>query len=287
MTQITKPKMGKELAEEIGIHIGDGSLGIYKKTGHYDYTISGGLEDKAYLLEFIVPLLHKLFHLKPYIQRHNKKKYFMLKYSSKQLVALKQNIGLPVGPKGNISIPIVVLESGFILDCLRGIFDTDGALLFKSRHRDENYYPVIKLFSKSKILVKQVDQLLKKEGIVANIRYSVTHHDKRGFSNVINEMYINGENNLNKFMRNISFSNIKHLTKYLIWKREGHLTPHTTLEERLKILSKSRCSSGVPDVSKIRLACKSATKQIDARSASVCSGEAHKGMSSECQMTRM
>lgn len=246
MAEITNPKLNKELAEEIGIHIGDGSLGIYEKTGHYDYTITGGLEDKTYLLEFVVLLMHKLYNLKPYIQENKNYNYIMLKYVSKALIIWKQNMGLPVGPKNDIRIPPQIAESNFVLDCLRGIFDTDGSISFKKRDKKRNYYPVVKLSSKSKNLIKQIDEILKKEGIISNIQYNVIRNDKRGFSSVINELHINGENGLNKFIKKIGFSNQKHLTKYFLWKKEGYLKPYTSLEERLKILSNlSRSSSGV------------------------------------------
>lgn len=236
MIKITTPEINKELAEEIGIHIGDGSLGIYNKTGHYDYTICGGLEDEIYLSEFVTPLIYKIYGLKPYLKYSKKDGSISLVYVSKELVLWKKTIGLPVGPKDNISIPSVILNSDFILDCVRGIFDTDGTISFKKRDKEENYYPVIKVTSKSKILIEQIEKILKSKGINSSIQYDVSRQDKRGFKTIDNQLFINGEKNLEKFINIIGFSNIKHITKYLVWKKLGQLKPYTSLDERLEML---------------------------------------------------
>ena len=52
-----------------------------------------------------------------------------------------------------------------------------------------------------------------------------------------NEIYISGKENLKKWMKFIGFSNEKHLTKYLIWKKFGFCPPNTTLKQRLLILN--------------------------------------------------
>lgn len=234
--KIKIPKLNKKLAEEIGIHIGDGSLGIYPKTGHYRYTVCSGFDDKIYIFNFVKPLIEKLYGITPNNITKKKGKSLDLVYHSKDLILWKNKIGLPIGPKNQIKIPKLILHSPFILDCIRGIFDTDGTVLFKKRNKDIHYYPVIKLYCKSKPLIKQIDKVLLSIGIKSNIQYDVRVDDKRGFISVTHQLHINGENNVEKFMKKVGFSNIKHKTKYLVWKKNGHLEPGTTLDERLKIL---------------------------------------------------
>jgi hypothetical protein len=236
MKVFEEPKITKEVAEEIGIHIGDGSMGIYKSTGHYDYTISFGLEDEPYLSGYIIPMIKRIYGMTPYFQRVKKDKTIMLKYVSKKLIIWKQKLGIKPGPKDSIVIPDIIIKSGFVLRCIRGLFDTDGSISFKKRHKDHHYYPVIKLYSKSKNLIIQVDAILRKEGIASNTYYDEIRHDKRGFTTVGHNLFINGERNLSLFMEKIGFSNIKHITKYNVWRIQGNLKPYTTLKERLTTL---------------------------------------------------
>ena len=237
MKLIKFPKISKELAEEIGIHIGDGSMGIYSKCRYHAYTVCGSIEDCDYLLKVVKPLIERLYGLVPNRRTQKKGKSLDLVYGSKRLVLFKARLGLPVGPKNNICIPEIVRNSNFVLDCLRGIFDTDGTILFKKRHKLVHYYPVIKLCCKSKPLIEQVERIFESIGIRANVQYDVKTMDKRGFSSVTHQLHINGADRVKKFIEKVGFSNSKHMTKYLVWKKCGHLEPGTTLEERFNILN--------------------------------------------------
>lgn len=236
MLIIKEPEISKELAEEIGIHIGDGCSGLYGKND-YQYAITGGVEDEKYFLDFVAPLIKNLFGLDHHFKKSKKDNSITLRYCSKQLVLFKANIGLPVGSKNQISIPKIVLESGFILDCLRGIFDTDGSILFKTKDGKSSFYPVVKLFSKSKVLIEQISSVLENENIGCSTQYNVFVRDKRGFNSTTHGVYVNGKKNLESFMTKIGFSNPKHYSKYLLWKNQGFLKPYSTLENRLKILA--------------------------------------------------
>jgi len=246
MKKIKFPKISKELAEEIGIHIGDGSMGIYSRTYHYDYTVCGGIDDYNYLVDFVRPLIEKLYGLTPCKQTTKKGKSFDLVYCSKELILWKKKLGLPVGQKNQIKIPEIILNSPFIFDCLRGIFDTDGMILFKKRNKDLHYYPVVKLYCKSKPLIEQIEVILKSIEIIPNVQYDVRQNDKRGFTCITHQLHINGVNNVEKFMERIGFSNIKHRTKYLVWKKQGYLEPGSILGERLKILKMPKASNSPP-----------------------------------------
>jgi hypothetical protein len=236
MNEFKEPKITKDVAEEIGMHIGDGSMGIYKATFHYDYTLAFGLEDEIYASKFVIPLIKRIYKLTPYFQYSKKDNSILLKYCSKKFIIWKQKLGIKPGPKDNITIPKPITNSKFVLDCIRGLFDTDGSISFKSRNKNKHYYPVIRFFSKSRKLVEQIDDILKKEDIISSLYYDEVRHDKRGFTTTGHNLFINGKNNLNKFMEKIGFSNVKHITKYQIWKINGTLKPYTTLKERLAML---------------------------------------------------
>jgi len=75
---ITLPeKMSPELAEETGIHLGDGSLSKCLDKGgylYYKYSVTGDMKDESiYHDQFIVPLIKKLYNILPSIlKRPNK-----------------------------------------------------------------------------------------------------------------------------------------------------------------------------------------------------------------------
>lgn len=56
---------------------------------------------------------------------------------------------------------------------------------------------------------------------------------------------INGKAMLERWMEKIGSRNIKHLTRYLVWKKEGVCPPKTTVIERMLILKDWDISSTV------------------------------------------
>ena len=57
-------KIGCDLAEETGIHVGDGSINIYN--GNFCYTVACHKEDdKNYVDNYILPLIKRIYHKSP------------------------------------------------------------------------------------------------------------------------------------------------------------------------------------------------------------------------------
>jgi intein/homing endonuclease len=120
----------KELAEEIGIHIGDGSL--YSKGNRSEFRVFGNPKNEVeYFKNFLQPLYNNLFNIKTWIRIQNNA--LCIPIYSKAIVTFKKNVlGLPAGEKARkIEIPDFILKDNELFkSCLRGIFDTDGCLLF-------------------------------------------------------------------------------------------------------------------------------------------------------------
>jgi len=74
----------EELAEETGIHIGDGSMNIYRKNNANSYTYSGHAIDDLEFSKYVKNLMKKLYNLYPSYERVQKNT-IMISYTRKKL----------------------------------------------------------------------------------------------------------------------------------------------------------------------------------------------------------
>ncbi len=215
----------KELAEETGIHIGDGYMNICKhKTGtKYCYSICGGYDDELYFKEFVLPLTERLYNLKPSIYRAKHRKAITLHFQSKGLLYFKNSLGLPLGKKDNIKIPTIISNSKFKSDFIRGLFSTDGCLSFKRKYHKLNYYPVLDISSKSSRLIIQVSNILDKMGFTTSKVIDSWSKDSHGKLCKTSRVFLYGRENIFKWVKVIGFSNPKHQYKFDFWNKYGDL----------------------------------------------------------------
>lgn len=236
MKRITIPKgMSPELAEEIGIHIGDGSLLIRPDSGHYEYYICLSTEEREYM-KHACELMQSLYSLKGHVREEQGSRSLLALFSSKQLALWKLSIGLPSGRKGQIDIPEYVLTSKFVLDCIRGIFDTDGSFTFKKSYKDVHYYPVIKLTVKSRVLISRIHGILSKSGFTTYTHFDEKVKSSTGTISIEHSLFVSGKESLELWMRKIGSQSLTHISKYLIWKEFGFCPPKTTPYIRKDIL---------------------------------------------------
>lgn len=215
---ITLPEFSKELAEETGIHIGDGSMNLYRSgnKNHWGYVYSSHLVDDAEYRNYVKALMKSLYNLLPSeIKKNNSA---CLVYTKKDLVLFKQKLGLPMGKKKEIVIPDWIMKNNlYIRNCVRGIVDTDGCIRFRKPFRGtKRDYPNIKVCNISGPLIKQLEQIFKDFGLKPSISQEI-----RGVGYKIHVLNLNGKDNLNKYLNLFGFSNNKHIKKYLFWKNNG------------------------------------------------------------------
>lgn len=124
----------KNVAEIIGIMLGDGS--IYLKKRIYQARIGGHIEnDKEYLLNYVKPLLEKTFNTRVRIKIHPTAKELFLCIDRKDTVLKLIELGLKPGnkKKNNVGIPDwVFTDKELIKSCIRGLVDTDGCVYPKT-----------------------------------------------------------------------------------------------------------------------------------------------------------
>ena len=208
------PKISEELAEEVGWHIGDGSMNFYKNRGTLKgfYQLRGHMEDdKEHYEKRIKPLFERLFGIKINIRDMPSTRVVGFQIWNNDLINFKKKIGLTLGYKYEIPIPKIFLSNkNLIKAVIRGIFDTDGGIYLEKKNN--KLYPRIYIGT---ISVKLSDQLLKllKDLEIRATRYSQLY--KRGFNR--QRLYIitiRGTEMFHKFMKEISPKNPKHIRKY-------------------------------------------------------------------------
>lgn len=203
-----------ELAEEVGWHIGDGSMNIYKNRGNLKgfYQLRGHIEDdKEHYIKRIKPLFKKLFDMDVNIREMHSTRVAGFQIWNDRLVEFKKSLGLPLGKKTKITIPKIFLSNIKLRkSVIRGIFDTDGGIYLE--RKNSKLYPRIYITT---ISFKLSEQLLE---LFREMNFRVTRHSqlynkkfnrKRSYIAVIR-----GVEMFHKFMREIAPENPKHIAKY-------------------------------------------------------------------------
>ncbi len=199
-------KITPELAEEIGMHYGDGFLSAER----YDYRLKGNQYDEIkYYQEYILPLFNKLYNIQ--VNLKDFKTSYGFEITSKALWQFKTKImGIKPGNKEYIVFPetLKVNNVEILTSFLRGLFDTDGSLYFKTRYGYKKYYPEIKLELFSKQLIKEVGEILNMLGLNPNVYIK----ENAGI------ITLNGIGCLKRYENLIGWSSQKNLNKLNDWK---------------------------------------------------------------------
>lgn len=208
--------LNKDLAEFIGIIIGDGH--INKKGRNYYFKIVGNPVDEIEYYEFVADLASKILSRKIKPRLQDKGRSYGISFNSNLLGNKLISLGIPYGKKSDIVyIPdIISSNDDFVIPCLRGIFDTDGCLTLKKRYRSIPYYPVITFKSASKKLITQISKIMINLGIKHSLVLNHKTYDKR--SNKIytgNYLHINGYLNVSKWFKLIGTSHPKIKRKFI------------------------------------------------------------------------
>jgi intein/homing endonuclease len=207
LKSIHVPPHSAELAEIVGIILGDGNLYRYIKSKTkraYVVRIAGHVvEDREYLEDYVAPLLEKLFHVsvkKIYVVHHNE--LFLAVYR-KELVDFFEAMGLMVGKKKILgaSIPAWILENdGYLRACIRGLIDTDGSI-----HR----------MSKRDFKLLRIEFTSYYPQLMADMREGLI---KLGFhpSKVIckKHFFLSRQSEIARYLKEVGFANKKHQQRF-------------------------------------------------------------------------
>ncbi len=216
-------KITKELAEEVGWHVGDGSMNYYNNKGKLRgiYQLRGHIEDdKPHYVERVKPIFKLLYDIDISLRKMPSTRVFGFQIWNDDLIRFKQKLGLPLGKKFDISIPSLFFENKDLkISIIRGLFDTDGGIYLEKKNK--KLYPRMEMRT---ISIKLSEQLLQ---ILSELGFRVTRHSelfnkdaKRQRAYVIS---IRGVKMFHKFIENIRPKNPKHIKKYNLFLNSQNL----------------------------------------------------------------
>lgn len=203
-------KLNPEICEFIGAFIGDGYLGNYGlNKNQYVLGLAGDKKlDEDYFNSYLKPLIKRNFPFtKPKIYYRRDENTIMFRINSKELFRFFINLGFNTGKKSrNVIIPEKIIKNkNFMNSTVRGIFDTDGCIFLDKRKSYKKYYPRITLQLSSLNLINQLENHLSKD-----FKVYINKSNRDGYRNYI-EIY--GHKQLETFLKQIGFSNKRHLDK--------------------------------------------------------------------------
>lgn len=198
--KIHEPVYSEELAEAVGILLGDGGINNYQVT----ITLHA-VDDKEYG-DFVVGLMGKLFRVPVGIYQSHRAAVFRYVISRIEFVRFLEKIGLKRGNKvkQQVDIPCWIKKNRkYATACARGLVDTDGSV-FTHRYKvngKEYFYKKIVFTSRSEPLRQSVFNILKDLGI--GIRLD------RGYN-----VCIDSKKDVEKYFQIVGSHNPKHLKRY-------------------------------------------------------------------------
>ena len=221
------PKESEKLAEFLGILCGDGHLHDKGKVYKFDITLD--LKEDFRYKDYVLSLINDLFNVKPRVIEREKYNTTVITVNSKSITKFLISMDFPKGnKKGKLKIPDWIYKKEiYIRRFIRGLADTDGSIFFAKRGTYKlNKYPVIEIKCSDEEFIQNVYKNLN------NIGFKSIESHRHGE----HKIQLNGIKNLEKWMREIKFKNIKHLTKYSIWKEFGYCQPNTKIIDRIETL---------------------------------------------------
>lgn len=162
---IFHPKPSQQLAEFVGILLGDGGI------SQRQVTVSLNSETEQEYIQFVVSLIKKLFHVPVSIYPDRQYKAVDIVVSRTKLVHYcVERLGLKIGDKvrQQVDIPRWVKNNPqYLLACLRGLVDTDGSV-FSHRYRVNGKlysYKKMAFSNSSRALLESVYESFQKIGL--------------------------------------------------------------------------------------------------------------------------
>ena len=197
MAQWDFMKLTNNMCELIGAIIGNGN--IYDRRPSYVELSGHPTEDLIYFKKILTQLVINELSYNPRLFFHSSA--VRIRISNKNFVIWLKSLGIP---SGKFKFKRVLIPKKICIswkktrNCIRGIFDTDGCVSFDKRPIYSQPYPRVVLHILNEDLLKQLYKILKDK------KFNVTISKKES------SIYLNGFNEVRKFLIRIGFSNPRH-----------------------------------------------------------------------------
>lgn len=244
MTGLTAFHLSSDVAADTGIHLGDGSLRIKSRGphGYYQYEVTvHALEDQLYLIGNIMPTISDAYGLQRsgyYI--NPEQTWISLRYQSKAVALFKrETLGLPIGRKHDLSIPIQILRDAKLMKPLaRELLATDGVLGFYTAEKGGGHkYPRIQIKMTARRVIDEVSAFLQNHlGITSRCRDQTVDHTGWGKS-LQRVLQISQHSDIDTWRKEIGFSNPSHISRMMVYEALGECPPRTSIDNRVAFLS--------------------------------------------------
>lgn len=210
LIDIKLPPENEELAEFVGILLGDGYVSKYQTS-----VILNSIADKDYIL-YVVNLISKLFpKVKISLIKRKNDKALDIRFNS--IIISKYFIEMGIVANNKIIPQWILNDNNFKIACLRGLFDTEGSISFKVYEGKEKvsvYKQLNFRNTNSEIIVFARDALISlgfdptmtlKHSIYLSNNISIANfREKVGFNNP--KLYLRSE--VNTFEEYLKFKNL-------------------------------------------------------------------------------
>lgn len=209
-------RLNKELCEFAGAIIGDGNL--WTDGSRYRIDLTGNsLFDRHYFI-YLSEIEQGLFNKAPYAPKI-KGGTLRMRLQSKIAFNTLKSLGIHVGYGKALKakIPSIIIKGGWTNTrwVLRGLVDTDGTVFFSKKTYNSKVYPTIEISTSSRILAHQITRLLNERGFRAKLRKF------KRYENTEFHVALYGNKMLKKWIKEIGFSNERHINK---------LVPHYSMK---------------------------------------------------------
>lgn len=194
------PNKDEQLAELIGIILGDGNIFINKDVAQLRI-VCNSLNEKDYLINFIKPLIENIFGITSRIVFHKTRNGIILSVENRNLIEFLISIGLMPGNKvkNQVTIPCWIRSDNKLLAaCIRGLIDTDGSVFRMSKRDFDN--PRIQFKNFNKALLEDVRNSLIELGF---------HPSKIIYKGI----FLSRLNEVRRFSEDIKFHNSKNVNR--------------------------------------------------------------------------